>query len=114
MAPSTVQENSLPNVVVFTFAVVRAYSWRLAPSRVRSLCQVGTLGRVVTPMLTALVLLASVILVALITYTPAVAGAVNVTFVPVLLVAGLKEPPPGLTLQATPAVSLVVALNRTV
>jgi hypothetical protein len=44
-----------------------------------------------------------VALVAVRVYTPAVAGAVKVVFVPLVLVAALNEPPAGLTDQVTPA-----------
>src|SRR5450432_3835349 len=51
----------------------------------------------------------SVRLVAVSVYTPARAGAVNVTLSLFWLVAGLTEPPAGLLLQLTPALSLVLA-----
>ena len=53
----------------------------------------------------------SVTLVAETVYTPALDGAVSTTAAPEVLVAALKEPPLGLMLQRTPAVSLVVAVK---
>src|SRR5215472_12392233 len=73
-APSTGHENSLPKVAVFTLAAVSAYSWALTPSRARSLCQVETAGRSVTPMVTDAWAPPPLTLVAVRVYTPAVDG----------------------------------------
>src|SRR5579863_3541842 len=54
-------------------------------------------------------LLASVTLVAVRVYTPALPGAVSVTLTPLRLVAGLIDPPTGVRVHLTPAASLVVA-----
>jgi hypothetical protein len=56
----------------------------------------------------------SVRLVAVSVYTPAVAGAVKVTFVPLALIAGLIDPPEPLVLQMTPALSFVLATTARV
>lgn len=48
---------------------------------------------------------------AVIVYRPAVCGAVNVTGLPLEVLAELNEPPAGLELQVTPVVSLVVAVS---
>ena len=62
-----------------------------------------------TPTCAELLWVASVMLVAVTVYTPALPGAVSVTLPPFRLTAELNEPPLGLMLQRTPALSLVVA-----
>src|ERR1051326_2058139 len=97
MAASTEQLNNFPKFVELTAAgpdVARAYSWMFAPCREFPFIKVVTPVRSVTPMVALAVFDPSAKLVAVRVTTPAVAGAVNVTGLPDVLVVGLKEPPP--------------------